>query len=99
MLLAVLIFVISYIQSYFPPEKSKKDYGKISWNLGESDRSTSWNSDSVLLLLIDSDLYGIHQCGIAAGSYFSFLISSPMVDLGSLILLMSVFGGRSHLLM
>ena len=78
----------------FSAREKQKDYGKISWNLGESDRSTSRNSDSVLLLLINSDFYGIYQCGPPLGVTFSFLISSPMVDLGSLVLLMSVFGGK-----
>ena len=85
---------ILYSKAIFPPERKQKDYGKISWNLGESDRSTSRNSDSVLLLLIDSDLYGFISAGLPLGVTFSFLISSPMVDLGSLILLMSVFGGK-----
>ena len=72
-LLAVLIFVISYIQSYFPPEKSRKIMGRFHG---------IWANliGALLLLLIDSDLYGIHQCGIAAGSYV--LVSDFISDGG-----------------
>ena len=77
-LLAVLIFVISYIQSYFPPEKSKKIMGRFH---------------GIWANLIGA-LMGFTSAGLPLGVTFSFLISSPMVDLGSLILLMSVFGGK-----
>ena len=56
-------------------------YGKIPWYLGEYYRGIAWNGDTVLLLLIDSDLYGIHQCRIVAGSYF--LVSDFISDGGS----------------
>src|SRR5574344_2098010 len=65
LLLCILIFVISYIQSYFPPERSKK---------------------------IMSRFNGFTRAKIPLGVTFSFLISSPMVDLGSLVILMSIFG-------
>ena len=91
-LLCVLIFIISYIQSYFPPEKSKKIMGKfhgiwancIAALLGTV---TPFCSCSSIPLFI-----GLTSAGLPLGVTFSFLISSPMVDLGSLVLLMSIFG-------
>ncbi len=93
-LLCFLIFVISYIQSYFPPERSKKILGKfngvganiISALLGTV---TPFCSCSSIPLFI-----GFTSAGLPIGVTFSFLISSPMVDLGSLVLLMSIFGGK-----
>ena len=93
-LLCFLIFIISYIQSYFPPEKSKKILGRfhgiwaniISALLGTV---TPFCSCSSIPLFI-----GFTSAGLPLGVTFSFLISSPMVDLGSLILLMSVFGTK-----
>ena len=91
-LLCFLIFLISYIQSYFPPEKSKKILGKfhgigancIAALLGTV---TPFCSCSSIPLFI-----GFSSAGLPLGVTFSFLISSPMVDLGSLLLLMSIFG-------
>lgn len=91
-LLCVLIFLISYIQSYFPPERSKKILGRfrgiganvISALLGTV---TPFCSCSSIPLFI-----GFTSAGLPLGVTFSFLISSPMVDLGSLALLMSIFG-------
>lgn len=91
-LLCTLIFLISYIQSYFPPERSKKILGKfhgikaniVSAFLGTV---TPFCSCSSIPLFI-----GFTSAGLPIGVTFSFLISSPMVDLGSLVLLMSVFG-------
>ena len=93
-LLCFLIFVISYIQSYFPPERSKRILGRfhgiganiISALLGTV---TPFCSCSSIPLFI-----GFTSAGLPLGVTFSFLISSPMVDLGSLILLMSVFGAK-----
>ncbi|MFU0831766.1 MAG: Permease [Oscillospiraceae bacterium] len=93
-LLCFLIFLISYIQSYFPPERSKKILGKfhgiwancISALLGTV---TPFCSCSSIPLFI-----GFTSAGLPVGVTFSFLISSPMVDLGSLLLLMSIFGAR-----
>lgn len=93
-LLCFLIFVISYIQSYFPPERSKKIMGKfhgiwancIAALLGTV---TPFCSCSSIPLFI-----GFTSAGLPLGVTFSFLISSPMVDLGSLVLLMSVFGAK-----
>lgn len=93
-LLCFLIYVISYIQSYFPPERSKKIMGKfkgVSANciaalLGTV---TPFCSCSSIPLFI-----GFTSAGLPLGVTFSFLISSPMVDLGSLILLMSIFWNK-----
>ncbi|MEG1265433.1 MAG: permease [Anaerovoracaceae bacterium] len=90
-LLCFLIFVISYIQSYFPPERSKKIMGRfhrvwaniIAALLGTV---TPFCSCSSIPLFI-----GFTSAGLPLGVTFSFLISSPMVDLGSLVLLMSIF--------
>lgn len=91
-LLCSLIFFISYIQSYFPPERSKKILGRFHgiWAnivgalLGTV---TPFCSCSSIPLFI-----GFSSAGLPLGVTFSFLISSPMVDLGSLLLLMSIFG-------
>ena len=93
-LLCTLIFIISYIQSYFPPERSKKILGRfhgiganiISALLGTV---TPFCSCSSIPLFI-----GFTSAGLPLGVTFSFLISSPMVDLGSLVLLMSIFGAK-----
>ncbi|MEG0430931.1 MAG: permease [Anaerovoracaceae bacterium] len=93
-LLCVLIFIISYIQSFFPPERSKKIMGRfkgiwaniIAALLGTV---TPFCSCSSIPLFI-----GFTSAGLPLGVTFSFLISSPMVDIGSLILLMSIFGTK-----
>ena len=93
-LLCVLIFVISYIQSFFPPERSKRILGRfrgiwaniIAALLGTV---TPFCSCSSIPLFI-----GFTSAGLPLGVTFSFLISSPMVDLGSLVLLMSIFGAK-----
>ena len=93
-LLCVLIYMISYIQSYFPPERSKKILGRfhgiwancIAALLGTV---TPFCSCSSIPLFI-----GFTSAGLPLGVTFSFLISSPMVDIGSLILLMSIFGTK-----
>ena len=93
-LLCVLIYLISYVQSYFPPERSKRIMGRfhgiwancIAALLGTV---TPFCSCSSIPLFI-----GFTSAGLPLGVTFSFLISSPMVDLGSLVLLMSIFGVR-----
>jgi uncharacterized membrane protein YraQ (UPF0718 family) len=97
-LLCVLIFIISYIQSYFPPERSKKILGRFR-GIGASSVAallgtvTPFCSCSSIPLFI-----GFTSAGLPLGVTFSFLISSPMVDLGSLVLLMSIFGPKVALL-
>lgn len=93
-LLGVLIFIISYIQSYFPPERTKRILGKfkglpaniLAALLGTV---TPFCSCSSIPLFI-----GFTSAGLPLGVTFSFLISSPMVDLGSLMLLTSIFGWK-----
>ena len=94
LLLGVLILIISYIQSYFPPERSKKLLGRFN-GLGARiiaallGTVTPFCSCSSIPLFI-----GFTSAGLPLGVTFSFLISSPMVDLGSLVLLMSIFGWK-----
>ena len=93
-LLCTLIFLISYIQSFFPPERSKKIMGRfhgvraniIAALLGTVTPFCSCSSIPLFM--------GFTSAGLPLGVTFSFLISSPMVDLGSLILLMSIFGPK-----
>jgi len=91
-LLSVLIFIISYIQSHFPPERTKKILGRFR-GIGANILSallgtlTPFCSCSSIPLFI-----GFTNAGLPVGVTFSFLISSPLVDLGALVLLMSVFG-------
>lgn len=93
-LLCFLIFIISYIQSYFPPERSKRILGRFH-GIGANSVSallgtvTPFCSCSSIPLFI-----GFTSAGLPLGVTFSFLISSPMVDLGSLVLLMSIFGAK-----
>lgn len=93
-LLGILIWIISYIQSYFPPERTKKILGRFH-GIGANILAallgtvTPFCSCSSIPLFI-----GFTSAGLPLGVTFSFLISSPMVDLGSLVLLMSIFGWR-----
>lgn len=93
-LLCLLIFIINYIQSYFPPERSKKILGRFH-GIGANSIAallgtvTPFCSCSSIPLFI-----GFTSAGLPLGITFSFLISSPMVDLGSLVLLMSIFGAK-----
>ena len=93
-LLGVVILIISYIQSYFPPERTKKILGRfhgIGANIVAAllGTVTPFCSCSSIPLFI-----GFTSAGLPLGVTFSFLISSPMVDLGSLVLLMSIFGWK-----
>ena len=93
-LLCVLIFLISYIQSFFPPERSRRIMGRfhgvwanlIGALLGTVTPFCSCSSIPIFM--------GFTSAGLPLGVAFSFLISSPMVDLGSLVLLMGIFGYR-----
>lgn len=93
-LLCILIFLISYIQSFFPPERSRKIMGRfhgiganiIGALLGTVTPFCSCSSIPIFM--------GFTSAGLPLGVTFSFLISSPMVDLGSLVLLMSIFGAK-----
>lgn len=97
-LLCFMIFIISYIQSYFPPERSRKILGRIHGISANSAAAllgtvTPFCSCSSIPLFI-----GFASAGLPLGVTFSFLISSPMVDLGSLVLLMSIFGTKVAIL-
>ena len=91
-LLCTLIFLISYIQSYFPPERSKKILGRFH---GLSANTVAALLGTVTPFCSCSSIplfMGFTGAGLPLGVTFSFLISSPMVDLGSLVLLASIFG-------
>ena len=94
LLLVTLIFAVSYVQSYFPPQRSRRILGRF--------RGLQANVFGALLGTVTPFcscssiplFMGFTGAGIPLGVTFSFLISSPMVDLGSLVLLMSIFGAR-----
>ena len=93
-LLGFLILIISYIQSYFPPERARKILGRVKGIWANIIAAllgivTPFCSCSLIPLFI-----GFASAGLPLGVTFSFLISSPMVDLGSLVLLMSIFGWK-----
>lgn len=93
-LLSVLIFLISYIQSYFPPERTKKILSRFKGLIGSTIGAllgtiTPFCSCSSIPIFI-----GFTNAGLPLGITFSFLISSPLVDIGSLLILMSFFGGK-----
>ena len=93
-LLCALIFLISYIQSYFPPERSKKIIGRFH-GLGASCIAALLGTVTPFCSCSSIPLFmGFTSAGLPLGVTFSFLISSPMVDLGSLILLASIFGAK-----
>ena len=98
LLLCTLIFVISLIQSYFPPERSRRilsRFGGFAASLCAAllGTVTPFCSCSSIPIFI-----GFTSAGLPLSVTFSFLISSPMVDLGSLVLLASVFGWKISLL-
>lgn len=93
-LLLVLIFAISWVQSYFPPQRSRRIMGRF--------RGLTANTVAALLGTVTPFcscssipiFIGFTGAGLPLGVTFSFLISSPMVDLGSLVLLTGIFGVR-----
>lgn len=93
-LLCVLIFFVSYLQSYFPPERSRKILG---WFRGMGANLVAALLGTVTPFCSCSSIplfMGFTGAGLPIGVTFSFLISSPMVDLGSLVLLMGIFGAK-----
>mgnify|MGYP001020430616 CR=1 FL=1 len=91
-LLCLLIFIISYIQSYYPPERTKKILGKYS-GIGANTMGALLGTVTPFCSCSSIPLFmGFTSAGISSGVTFSFLISSPLVDLGALIILISVFG-------
>ncbi|MCR5807838.1 MAG: permease [Oscillospiraceae bacterium] len=94
LLLGVLIFIISYIQSYFPPQRTKKILGHFH-GIGANCIAALLGTVTPFCSCSSIPLFmGFTSAGLPLGVTFSFLISSPMVDLGSLILLMSIFGWK-----
>ena len=97
-LLGIFILIISYIQSYFPPERTKRILGRF-YGIGANciaallGTVTPFCSCSSIPLFI-----GFTSAGLPLGVTFSFLISSPMLDLASLVLLMSIFGWKIAIL-
>ena len=93
-LLSVLIFGISYIQSYFPPERTKQILGRFH-GIGANSVAALLGTVTPFCSCSSIPIFmGFTSAGLPVGVTFSFLISSPMVDLGSLVLLMSIFGAR-----
>lgn len=93
-LLGFLIFVITYIQSYFPPERTKKMLGRFH-GIGANCIAALLGTVTPFCSCSSIPLFmGFTSAGLPLGVTFSFLISSPMVDLGSLVLLMSIFGWK-----
>lgn len=93
-LLSVLIFGISYIQSYFPPERTKRILGRFH-GIGANSVAALLGTVTPFCSCSSIPIFmGFTSAGLPVGVTFSFLISSPMVDLGSLVLLMSIFGTR-----
>lgn len=93
-LLCVLIFMISYIQSYFPPERSRRILGHFH-GIGANIVSALLGTVTPFCSCSSIPLFmGFTSAGLPLGVTFSFLISSPMVDLGSLVLLISIFGTK-----
>lgn len=97
-LLSVLIFIISYIQSYFPPERTKRILGKFKGIIANIMGAllgtvTPFCSCSSIPIFI-----GFTNAGLPVGVTFSFLISSPLVDLGAFVLLTSIFGVKIAIL-
>lgn len=93
-LLCVLIFIISYIQSFFPPERTKKILGRFH-GIGANTIAALLGTVTPFCSCSSIPLFmGFTSAGLPLGVTFSFLISSPMVDLGSLVILMSIFGTK-----
>ena len=93
-LLCVLIFLISYLQSFFPPERSRRILGRFH-GIGANVVSALLGTVTPFCSCSSIPLFmGFTSAGLPLGVTFSFLISSPMVDLGSLVLLMSIFGTK-----
>ena len=93
-LLCLLIFMISYIQSYFPPERSRKIMGRFH-GIGANFMGALLGTVTPFCSCSSIPIFmGFTSAGLPLGVTFSFLISSPMVDLGSLVILMSIFGAK-----
>ena len=94
LLLCLLIYIISYIQSFFPPERTKKILGRFH-GIGANCIAALLGTVTPFCSCSSIPLFmGFTSAGLPLGVTFSFLISSPLVDLGSLVLLMSIFGWK-----
>ncbi len=94
LLLCILIFTISYIQSFFPPERSRKILGRFH-GIGANIIGALLGTVTPFCSCSSIPLFmGFTSAGLPLGVTFSFLISSPMVDLASLVLLLSIFGWK-----
>ncbi len=94
LLLSVLIFLVSYIQSYFPPQRAKRLIGRFH-GIGANGLAALLGTVTPFCSCSSIPLFmGFTSAGLPMGVTFSFLISSPLVDLGSLLLLTSIFGFR-----
>ena len=93
-LLGILVFLISYIQSYFPPERTKTNSWRFSRHKSKYHCRTAGNRNPFCSCSSIPIFIGFTNAGLPLGATFSFLISSPMVDLGSLVILTSIFGGK-----
>ena len=90
----MLIFIISYIQSFFPPERTKRILGRFH-GIGANILAALLGTVTPFCTCSSIPLFiGFTSAGLPLGVTFSFLISSPMVDIGSLVLLMSIFGTK-----
>lgn len=91
-LLCLLIFLISYVQSYFPPERTKQLLGKYK-GIWANTMGALFGTVTPFCSCSSIPIFmGFTRAGLSSGVTFSFLISSPLVDLGAFILLASVFG-------
>lgn len=94
LLLCVLIFLVSYLQSYFPPERSRRIMGRFH-GIGANITGALLGTVTPFCSCSSIPIFmGFTSAGLPLGVTFSFLISSPMVDLGSLVILMSIFGAK-----
>ena len=90
----MLIFIISYIQSFFPPERTKRILGTFH-GIGANILAALLGTVTPLLFLFfHSSFYWIYKCRITIRSYIQFPYFISMVDIGSLVLLMSIFGTK-----
>ncbi|MEA4822469.1 MAG: permease [Erysipelotrichales bacterium] len=97
-LLCFLIFIISYIQSYFPPERTKKILSKYK-GIGANILGALLGTLTPFCACSSIPIFiGFTRAGLSSGVMFSFLISSPLVDLGALVILTSIFGFKIALL-
>jgi uncharacterized membrane protein YraQ (UPF0718 family) len=94
LLLSIIIFIVSIIRSFFPPERTKRILSHKREFIGNILAAllgvvTPFCSCSAVPLFI-----GFVEAGVPLGVTFSFLISSPMVNEVAVVLLWGLFGWR-----